>query len=336
MELITTYLKETMMSSHISITTSWEQALLAKATLALENYFPMHSRPINRTDALAQAYAYCEHITRENSRTFYIATALMPREKRQAIRALYAFCRVSDDMVDKAEGDALSQLAAWRAYVFDHAAATQDPVLMAWQDTCQRYRIPHLYVEQLLDGLIQDVTMNRYPTFDDLAHYCYGVASTVGLMSMHIIGYSGPQALPYAIKLGIALQLTNILRDVGEDWRRGRLYLPQDELAAYSIGEEDIAHNRIDRRWRTFMQFQIARAHRLYEESLPGIGLLYAGGRFAVAAAAELYRSILDDITAHDYNVFTRRAHVSDIGKLIRLPGIWWRAKTNQYAQALR
>ncbi len=324
------------MSSHVSITTSWEQALLAKATAALENHFPAHLRPIDRTDTLAQAYAYCEQITKENSRTFYIATALMPREKRQAIRALYAFCRVSDDMVDKAEGDAISQLVAWRACILDQDAAAQDPVLMAWQDTCQRYRIPLIYVEQLLDGLIQDVTMHRYPTFDELAHYCYGVASTVGLMSMHIIGYSGPQALPYAIKLGIALQLTNILRDVGEDWRQGRLYLPQDELAAYGIREEDIARSRVDRRWRAFLQFQIARVQRLYEESLPGIGMLHASGRFAVAAATELYRGILDDITAHDYDVFTRRAHVSDTGKLARLPRIWWRAKTNWYAQALK
>lgn len=323
------------MSSHISITTSWEQALLAKATIASKDYLPPHWPSIDQTDTLAQAYAHCEQITKENSRTFYIATALMPTEKRRAIRALYAFCRVSDDIVDKAEEDAVSQLVAWRACVFDHTAATQAPVLMAWQDTCRRYRIPPIYVEQFLDGLIQDMTVNRYPTFDELTHYCYGVASTVGLMSMHIIGYSGPHALPYAIKLGIALQLTNILRDVGEDWRRGRLYLPQDELAAYGIGEEDIAYNRIDRRWRAFMQFQIVRARRLYEESFPGIGLLYAGGRFAVAAAAELYRGILDDIAAHDYDVFTRRAHVSDIGKLARLPGIWWRAKTNRYAQAL-
>lgn len=324
------------MSSHVSITTSWEQALLAKATIALENNFPIHLRPIDQTDTLVQAYAYCEQITKENSRTFYIATALMPREKRQAIRALYAFCRVSDDMVDKAKADAISQLVAWRARVLDHTAAAQDPVLMAWQDTCQRYRIPPIYVEHFLDGLIQDTTMNRYPTFDELAHYCYGVASTVGLMSMHIIGYSGPQALPYAIKLGVALQLTNILRDVGEDWRQGRLYLPQDELAAHGICEEDIARNRIDGRWHAFMQFQIARAQQLYEASLPGIGMLHADGRFAVAAAAELYQGILKDITAHNYDVFTRRAHVSDISKLARLPGIWWRAKTNWYAQALK
>jgi phytoene synthase len=180
-------------------------------------------------------------------------------------------------------------------------------------------------MEQLIEGVRRDLNQKRYATFEELTAYAYGVASTVGLMSMHIIGFSSPAAIPYAIKLGVALQITNILRDVSEDWRMGRLYLPLQELAAYGLSEADVARGQVDRRWRAFMRFQIARVRRLYEEAWPGIALLNKDGRFAIAAAGELYRAILDDIEAHDYDVFSRRAHLSAWRKLGRLPGIWWR-----------
>ena len=169
------------------------------------------------------------------------------------------------------------------------------------------------------------MTQKRYQTFEDVAAYAYGVASTVGLMSMHIIGFSGRQAIPYAIRLGIALQVTNILRDVAEDWEMGRLYLPLDELAEYGLDEGDIAAGQTTERWRSFMRFQIARNRLLYAEAWDGIAMLNRDGRLAVAAAGELYRAILDDIEAHDYDVFHRRAHVGAFGKLGKLPGIWWR-----------
>jgi phytoene synthase len=145
---------------------------------------------------------------------------------------------------------------------------------------------------------------------------------------MCIIGFEGRPAIPYAVKLGVALQMTNILRDVGEDWRSGRLYLPQEELDAYGLNEEDIAAGRVDERWRAFMRFQIERNRQIYAEAWPGIALLDQDGRFSIAAAADLYRGILDDIEAHDYNVFNRRSYVNTLGKLSRLPGIWWRSRT--------
>jgi 15-cis-phytoene synthase len=182
--------------------------------------------------------------------------------------------------------------------------------------------VPARYVEQLLDGVGRDLAQQRYQTFDELAGYAYGVASTVGLMSMHIIGYAGPQAIPYAVKLGVALQLTNILRDVGEDRRAGRLYLPAEELAAFGLTEADLAAGRVDERWRRFMRYQIRRNRRLYAEAWPGIALLNRDGRLAIRAAADLYRAILADIEAHDYDVFSRRAHVSAWGKLRRLAAI--------------
>lgn len=317
-----------------TVHTPWEQSLLRKAMSAFEEHLPTHHRAIALQDETNPAYAACEAITRLNSRTFYTATALMPAEKRRAIRALYAFCRVSDDIVDTLPHNRREHLNAWRKALRE-PPPKENAVLVAWYEIRHRYHIPPLYAEHLLEALEQDLSVTRYATFDELAHYCYGVASTVGLMSMHIIGYTDTAAIPYAIKLGVALQLTNILRDVGEDWAQGRLYLPQDELAAFGLDEDDIAAGRVDDRWRAFMRFQIARARRLYAESLPGVAYLHRDGRFAVAAAAELYRAILDDIETHDYDVFTRRAHISDMRKLRMLPGIAWRAYTNRYAKMI-
>jgi phytoene synthase len=143
-------------------------------------------------------------------------------------------------------------------------------------------------------------------------------------MSMHIIGFAGEQALPSAIKLGVALQLTNILRDIREDWRAGRVYLPLDEMAAFDLTEADLDRGQVDDRWCALMRFQIERNRHLYAEARPGIALLNSDGRFAVAVASELYCAILDDIEAHDYDVFSRRAHVSAWDKAHRLPGIRW------------
>ena len=144
---------------------------------------------------------------------------------------------------------------------------------------------------------------------------------------MYIIGFSSAAAFPYALKLGVALQLTNILRDVGEDWRAGRLYLPLEDLHRFGLEESDIDAGIVDGRWREFMRFQIDRTRRLYRESWPGISLLSADGHFAISVAADLYRAILADIEAHDYDVFSRRAHVSAWRKLRRLPAIWLRVK---------
>jgi phytoene synthase len=147
---------------------------------------------------------------------------------------------------------------------------------------------------------------------------------------MYIIGFENQGAVPYAIKLGVALQMTNILRDVAEDFANGRVYLPREEMDEFGITDQDLADGVVTDRWRDFMRFQIARNHRLYEESWPGIAMLDQSGRFAIGAAAELYRGILADIEAHDYDVFSRRSHIGTLGKLRRLPGIWWRSRTQR------
>jgi phytoene synthase len=304
-------------------TVPWESRLLTLAREALDQR-PHPAISTLDSTLLAHAYRASEEITRQHSRTFTLASALLPEPKRQAARALYAFCRVSDDLVDHSpDGDPLRELAAWRTRALAAHPSDADPVAVAWADTRLTFNIPVRYAEQLLDGVASDLVKHRYQTFDELAAYAYGVASTVGLMAMHIIGFSGPDAIPYAIKLGIALQVTNILRDVGEDWRNGRLYLPQTELQEFGITEDDIAAGRVIPRWREFMRFQINRARNLFAESFPGISMLNGDGRFSIAAAACLYEGILDDIEAHDYDVFSRRANIGAFEKLRRLPGIW-------------
>jgi phytoene synthase len=236
---------------------------------------------------------------------------------------------VSDDLVD-AVGEGRARQAhfeEWCERALSNLPLADDPVAVAWADTRLRYRIPTVYAQQLLEGVARDMQAARYATFEELAVYCYGVASTVGLMAMHIVGFSGPEAIPYAIRLGVALQITNILRDVGEDWLVGRLYLPLDELRLFGLSEQNIEQGRLDARWKAFMRFQITRARRLYAGAWPGIGMLHPDARFAVGAAATLYEDILRDIEAHDMDVFNRRARVSTLRKLRLLPGVWYRTR---------
>ena len=316
---------------------TWENRLLTLAYAPLENWTADHLPVLADPSALDLAYAYSEEITKEHSATFHLASSLLSAEQRKAIRALYAFCRVSDDLVDRPQGEGDSavidaaRFERWRQRSLSINPPQDDLVASAWADTRLRFNIPRQYAEQLLDGVARDLDENRYETFSELAGYCYGVASTVGLMSMHIVGFKDESAIPYAVKLGVALQLTNILRDVAEDWENGRLYLPLEELAAFGLSEADIAAQNNDYRWKAFMAFQIERARQLYTEAMPGLALLERRGRVAVAAAAELYRAILDDIEAHNFNVFSRRAHISNRGKAIRIPGIWWRAMGANY-----
>ncbi len=317
----------------VSYPQTWEHTLLSLAHEARRTAVSPAFIPTRDKALLARAYRYCDEVIAVHSRSFHMATSLLSPDKRRAVRALYAFCRVSDNIVEGPQGDVKATLAAWRQRALSPQPPSDDLIAIAWADARLRYRIPRRYVEQLIEGVARDLPAacgqrsQRYRTFEDLAAYAYGVASTVGLMSMHIIGFSGPRAIPYAIKLGVALQLTNILRDVGEDWRVGRLYLPTEELAAFGLTETDVNNGRVDERWRAFARFQIERNRRLYAEAWPGIAMLSQEGRFAAAAAGELYRAILDDIEAHDYDVFNRRAHVGTASKLGRLPGIWWHSR---------
>jgi len=308
---------------------AWENDLIAKAREALHLNDEPAGWPAAPPDRLAAAYAHCEAATAFYSKSFYLASQLLPNDKRRAVRALYMFCRTTDDMVDRPRRDAALALQTWCTTALAPSPGVTDPVALAWADTCAHYQMPRRCVEHFIEGVARDLRQTRYTSFAELAEYSYGVASTVGLMAMHLIGYVGDDAIPYAVKLGIALQITNVLRDVREDFETGRVYLPADELSAFGLTEIDLQRGRVTPAWRNFMRFQIERNRRLYAEAEPGIRLLAPEGRLAIAAAAEFYKAILSDIEAHDYDIFNRRAHLGQWEKLRRLPGLWWRFRTN-------
>ncbi len=278
--------------------------------------------PTEGSISLSEAYRVCYQATRQHSKSFFFSTQLLPSEKRRSIRALYAFGRMSDDIVDHPDSDPAYALAEWVRKVQSPRAPANDPILLAWNDTCARYEIDGALVNELLAGFAMDLTITRYQTFADLWLYCYRVASVVGLLSMGVIG-AAPGATSYAIKLGVALQMTNIIRDVGEDARRGRIYLPQEDLRAFGLSDDDILSGVYDDQFRALMQFQLARAHRLYDESWPGIALLPYDSRLAVGAAARVYRGILDKVAANKYDVHTKRAFLTLREKFLMLPRIW-------------
>lgn len=313
----------------MQVQANWENQLLAMAG----NIPHPRTRPFFSYWAgdasLQKAYKEAEKITAEHSKSFHFASGLLPEEKRSAVRALYAFCRTVDDIVDEsADEERDTQLDYWRKMVDAASFADDDLIAAAWADTLARYHIPRHYALQLIDGVARDLSQSRYQTFEELATYCYGVASTVGLMSMYIVGFHTNEAVPYAIKLGVALQMTNILRDVGEDYRNGRLYLPREELIFYGIQESEIAEGRITDNWRQFMKFQIERTRQLYAESWAGVKMLEREGQLAIGAASVFYEGILDEIEKRDYDVFTSRASLSALGKVSRIPSLWFKIKT--------
>lgn len=282
-----------------------------------------NDRPPRPPYPLAEAYAECERIIRRHSKSFYFSSQFLAPDVRRAVRALYAFCRATDDTVDMAVDDPARALAAWVQQVRAPYPPPHNPVLVAWYDTRTRYNLSPALVDELLAGVAMDLTISRYEYFADLWLYCYRVASVVGLLVMGITGYV-PGAEPYAIKLGVALQLTNILRDVGEDARRGRVYLPLEDLARFGLTADDILAGVYDERFRALMRFEIERTRRLYAESWPGIALLPPQTRLAIGAAARVYCGILDKLERNDYDAYTRRAYLTLGEKLLRLPRIWW------------
>lgn len=309
-------------------TTPWEQRLFEQA-MAPDDA-PLATPPTATPEQLAAALRRCAEITRDNSTIVRVGAALLPGERRQGLHTLYAMGRVADDLSEQTTANRHARWASWRRSILD-APRLEEPVSLAWAHVAQRHGVPRRYVESLLDGLARDLDELHVETFDEYVEYCYGVACTTPLMAMHILGDPRPEAIPYAVRLGVALQLTNDLRDVGQDLAVGRMHLPRDELAAFGLHEADLPLRRVDDRWRRFMRFQLSRARELYRRAMPGIDLLPAAARVATGAIAELYLGMLDDIEAHDYDVFNRRARVSNVAKLLRLPGIWYRAQWRGY-----
>jgi phytoene synthase len=262
----------------------------------------------------------CAAIARSHGRSFFLASHCLPPDRRRAIHAIYAYCRIADDIADHS-ADATSAALALDAWERQLAAPTH-PVAVAFAAARAQHGVPVAPAQDLITGVRMDLGPCRFATWDDLRHYCYHVAGTVGLMVAPILGCEDEAALPYAVDLGIAMQLTNILRDVGEDARRGRLYLPLDELAAFSCDPEAILCGRPRGRFRELLAFQVARARNLYVQARRGIPALSPAGRLTTLAASEFYATILRAIEERDYDVFGARAYVPNGRKLAALPGL--------------
>jgi phytoene synthase len=233
---------------------------------------------------------------------------LLSREQRNAMCAVYAFMRYCDDLTDE-PGANRAAIEQWRA-ALDEALAGRcgaHPVLPAFHDAVTRYRIPPRYFHEMIDGVASDLEPRRFETFDRLYRYCYQVASTAGLTTIHILGFDSPDALPLAEKCGIAFQLTNILRDIREDAERGRIYLPVEDLARFRVTEDDIRSGVRTPEFIDLMDFEAGRARQYYKESQPLLGLVHRGSRASLGALIAIYSRLLDRIERSNYDVFTRR-----------------------------
>ncbi len=296
-----------------------------------ESFWVREAEPTARPLSLAAAYEACHQIMERNAHAFSFAARFVPLPKRRAIWAIYALLRHSDDLVDRApatatRADLLAAVDHWEGQI--RAGDTTSSILRAFADTRIHFAVPLDPLWDLFEGMRMDLLRSRYRTWAELERYCYCVAGTVGLLCTPVLGYNGDaETLRDAANLGIAMQLTNILRDVGEDLTLGRIYLPQEELIAFGYSEEKAHAGVVDRAFRELMRFQIARARALYRQSMPAIARLDRGSHLPIHAAAVLYGGVLGRIEANDYQVFTRRAHLTTRDKVARLPGIWWQSR---------
>lgn len=257
---------------------------------------------------LEQSHAYCERVSRQRAKNFYYSFLVLPRPKRQAMCAVYAFMRECDDRSDGPDA-APEKVAEWRAGLDAALAgeAPDHPVWPAFVDTARRYNIPARYFHEMIDGVSSDFESKTIATFDELYRYCYLVASIVGLTIIHIFGFEDPRALQLAEKCGVAFQLTNILRDVREDSGNGRVYLPADDLERFGVKPEELNQTRLTPTLRDLFLFEAARARNYYAESRPLLGMVHRDSRPALWALMEIYSRLLARIEAEGYPVLERR-----------------------------
>jgi phytoene synthase len=277
-----------------------------------------------------EAYEHCRTITKREAKNFYYGFIALPPEKRRAIYAAYAFCRQCDDAVD--EGSDLEEKVTRlnemrRRLQVCYYGTPDDPVLIALKDAATRYCIPRAYFEGLIEGMEMDVRKQRYVTFEDLRTYCYRAASVIGLICIEIFGYQDPRAKIFATDLGIAMQLTNILRDVREDAERGRIYLPLDELAQFGCTEEQILRLEDSEQLRNLLHFQAERARKYFTSGVRLLPLLSLRSRMCTAVLQGIYTEILDRILASDCDVLRGRVSLSTGEKLRLMLRLWiWSA----------
>jgi phytoene synthase len=266
--------------------------------------------------ALRVGYRQCRALNAAHGKSYFLATMLLPARKRPYVHALYGFARHADDMVDVGGAD-LDAFTAWSKKVMIELdwRASSDPIIRALLDTIAHWNIPLPYFAEFLDSMRMDLSVDSYETYDDLARYMWGSAAVIGLQMLPILGRADEgipwhELEPYAIDLGTAFQLTNFLRDVAEDLRRGRVYLPQASMREFSVDRERLRRGVADEPIRNLLASEIARARGLYDRAEPGIDLVHASSRDCLRTATALYAGILDEIERADYDVFSKRATV--------------------------
>lgn len=309
--------------------------------------------------AIDAAYAMCQSVCQEESKTFFLGSQLLAKDERKAVWAIYDWCRNTDELVDgpEAAGATLEDLEVWEKRVDSifNLEPTTDPAALALQDTIQRFPMIRRPFQDMIGGMAMDLVKKRYATFEEMEVYCYRVAGTVGLMTLPILGFDETQTsnqeakeltIASAMSLGVAFQMTNILRDIGEDARRGRIYVPTEDLNFFGITEQELleaggaadeegdrwsVHNSglgksalaQDDRWKAFMKFQIERCERYYDHAEEGVMGLSEKNRLGVVAPLYVYRGILETIKRNDYDNFSRRAYVAFPEKVRLMSKAW-------------
>jgi phytoene synthase len=282
-------------------------------------------RPVDSVAALAEDYARCADITRRASSNFYYAFMLLPRERRRALYAVYAFCRFVDDIADD---DKIAQptelLTRWREELDNvFGGRPTRPISRALADNVARFGIARRYFDEVIDGVEMDLSRQRYESFDELSQYCHRVASAVGLICIEVFGYRNPATRVYAAKLGLAFQLTNIIRDVREDAERGRIYLPLEDLRRFRVTEAELLEGVYNDRFRALMAFESLRARNYYREAAQALPPEDRLSMLSAEAMRLIYSALLDRIVRSDYRVFDRRYRLSTPLKLYLVGRAW-------------
>lgn len=267
---------------------------------------------------LKLGFDQAREITKRHAKTFYFSSLFLSKDKQDASYCVYALCRLSDESVDKNSRIGRTELEKIKKDIqlCYSDEETENPLLLAARQILKNYKIPKEYFDSLLSGMQMDLDKKRYVNFTELYDYCYKVAGIVGLIMLRILGSSNEEAKRYAVDLGIAMQLTNILRDISEDYERGRIYLPQDEMGKYEINEATLADKKVTENFKRLISFQIQRAREFYKRSQEGITFFKdSKSRFVIKSMKEIYSSILASIEKNDYDVFSKRAHVDALKK---------------------
>jgi len=272
---------------------------------------------------------YCQQRAAASGSSFYYSFLFLEPRRRQAITALYAFCREVDDVVDECPdpGIARTKLDWWRGELAAlYTGRPSHPVTQALAGSLKEFHLPQEQLLEIIDGMEMDLDNARYADFKALHLYCYRVASVVGLLAAEIFGYKDRQTLKYAHDLGLAFQLTNIIRDVGEDARRGRIYLPQDELARFGVADDDLVGARYSDSFHTLMEFQVERARATYQQAFAQLPSADRKSQRAGLVMTAIYRATLDEIVRDNYRVLDQRISLPPLRKLWLAGKTWFLA----------